>query len=102
MTLAALIRKRETARPANANPAKAANDPVAESVPLARLATLALASPTEPKPATVGAGDTAAPFDQEWFEERAAIYEFDAGYPRHEAERLAYLEVVHHGKRYFH
>jgi len=35
----------------------------------------------------------AAPFDQEWFEERAAIYEYDAGFSRPEAERLAYLEV---------
>lgn len=42
----------------------------------------------------VGTDTTAAPFDQEWFEERAAIYEFDAGFPRHEAERLAYLEVT--------
>ncbi|WIM06846.1 MAG: hypothetical protein OHM77_06155 [Candidatus Nitricoxidivorans perseverans] len=50
----------------------------------------------------VGAGDTAAPFDQEWFEERAGISEFDAGYPRQEAERLAYLEVIQHGKRYLH
>lgn len=32
--------------------------------------------------------------DAEGFAERAAIYEFDAGYPRHEAERLAYLEVT--------
>lgn len=48
--------------------------------------------PTTPSP-IVGAGDTAAPFDQEWFEERAAIYEFDAGYPRHEAEQLAMMGV---------
>lgn len=41
----------------------------------------------------VGAGETAAGFDREWFEERAAIYEFDAGFPRHEAERLAMMEV---------
>jgi len=38
--------------------------------------------------------NTAAPFDREWFEERAAIYEFDAGFPRPEAERLARLEVT--------
>lgn len=51
----------------------------------------------------VGVGDTAADLDREWFEERAAIYEFDAGYPRHEAERLAYLEVSKYvSKRYFH
>jgi hypothetical protein len=33
-------------------------------------------------------------FDQEWFEERAAIYEFDAGFTREESERRAYLEVT--------
>lgn len=40
------------------------------------------------------AGNTAADFDREWYEERAAILEFDAGLPRHEAERLAYMEVT--------
>lgn len=45
----------------------------------------------------VGATDTATVFDQEWFEERAAIYEFDAGFSRREAERLAYLEVTNNG-----
>lgn len=48
--------------------------------------------PATPAP-IVGAGDTAADFDLEWYEERAAILEYDAGYPRHEAERLAYMEV---------
>jgi len=42
----------------------------------------------------VGAGTTAAGFDRAWFEERAGILEFDAGFPRQEAERLAYLEVA--------
>lgn len=46
--------------------------------------------------AKVSRRDT-ADFDHEWFEERAAIYEFDAGYPRWEAERLAMLEVTKHG-----
>jgi len=49
--------------------------------------------PATPAP-IVGAGDTAAGFDLEWFGERAAILEYDAGYPRHEAERLAYKEVT--------
>lgn len=40
--------------------------------------------------------DTATGFDRERFEERAAIYEYDAGFPRPEAERLAYLEVTKH------
>lgn len=47
MTLAALIRKSESVTPANANPAKAANDGQGESEPLAGLAALALASPTD-------------------------------------------------------
>lgn len=62
MTLADLIRKREPATLANANPAKAANDGRAAREPLARLATLALANPTEEKPAKpekVVDGDTA-------------------------------------------
>ena len=41
----------------------------------------------------VGA-DTMAAFDQELFDERAAIYEFEAGFSRQEAERRAYLEVT--------
>lgn len=63
MSLANLIRKRETGKPANANPAKAANDGQAKEGTLARLATLALANPTEAKtakPAIVGACGTAA------------------------------------------
>jgi Rieske Fe-S protein len=31
-----------------------------------------------------------------WFDERAAIYEFDAGYSRLEAERLAYSDTCQH------
>ena len=46
MTLAALIRKRESGSPANANPAKAANDGLEEGEALAKLAPLALATPT--------------------------------------------------------
>ena len=49
MTLAALIRKRETGKPANDNPAKAANDGRARDEPLAGLAALSLANPTEAK-----------------------------------------------------
>ena len=49
MTLAALIRKRETGTPANDNSAKAANDGPARDEPLAGLATLSLANPTEAK-----------------------------------------------------
>ena len=49
MTLAALIRKREAGKPANDNPAKAANDGRARDEPLAGLAALALANPTKAK-----------------------------------------------------
>ena len=49
MTLAALIRKRETGTPANDNPAKDANDGRARGESLAGVATLALANPTEAK-----------------------------------------------------
>lgn len=42
----------------------------------------------------VGADPAAASFDDELLQERAAIYEFDAGFSRQEAERLAYLEVT--------
>lgn len=45
-------------------------------------------------PPTASTDNTAAPFDQEWYEERAAIYEFDAGFSRDESERRAYLEVT--------
>jgi len=51
VTLAALIRKRESGKPANANPAKAANDGRGEGEPLAGLAALALANPTKAKTA---------------------------------------------------
>lgn len=51
MTLAALIRKRGTVTPANANPAKAANDGQGGGEPLAKLAPLALANPTDAKTA---------------------------------------------------
>ncbi len=39
----------------------------------------------------------AAPLDDELFQERAAILEFDAGFTRAEAERRAFLEVTNHG-----
>jgi len=64
-------------------------------------------SPTElpklPKPLltvkTVATRDVsgkqgAASFDHEWFDERAAIYEFDAGFTREEAERRVLKEVT--------
>ena len=59
MTLAALIRKRETQMPANDNPAKAANDEQARSEPLAGLATLALANPRGTKGPTTAEEEAA-------------------------------------------
>jgi hypothetical protein len=47
VTLAALIRRRETGSPANDNPAKVANDGQSRGKPLARLAALALANSQE-------------------------------------------------------
>lgn len=99
MTLSTLIRgKRNSCEVATAIPAISATDGQERARTVARIATIAVANRMEAKPATpvpiVGAGDTAADFDLEWFGERAAIFEFDAGLPRHEAERLAYKEVT--------
>jgi hypothetical protein len=69
-------------------------------LPKALLAPLAVATGHVSRKqgrAIVDADTTAATFGQEWFEERAAIYEFDAGFSRQEAERRAYLEVINHG-----
>jgi hypothetical protein len=49
MSLSTLIRKGGLAKIANDNPAKAANDGLARSEPLARLATLSLAPPQSPE-----------------------------------------------------
>ncbi|MBM3272966.1 hypothetical protein FJY94_06950 [Candidatus Kaiserbacteria bacterium] len=102
MTLSALIRKRDTGNLATAIPAipaiPAAQPKWSAEPVVARIAKVAVADLTEAKPATpapiVSPRDTAADFDREWFEERAAIYEFDAGFPRHEAERLAMEEIA--------
>lgn len=45
----------------------------------------------------LNSSQSAVSFDQEWFEERAAIYQFYAGFTRKEAERLALKEVMNHG-----
>jgi len=90
MTLRALIRKRDTGKLATAIPAISAipaNDSTGDEQRIARIAKVAVANPKEPKP-------TAAPFDDEIFQERAAIYEFDAGFTREEAERRALKEVT--------
>jgi hypothetical protein len=45
----------------------------------------------------VDADSTAENFDLEWFDERAGVLQFDAGFSRQEAERRAYLEVMNYG-----
>lgn len=90
MTLLALIRKRDTGQIATAIPAISAipaSDSTGNERRIARIAKVAVANPKE-------ARATAAPVDDELFQERAAIYEFDAGFTREEAERRAYLEVT--------
>lgn len=92
MILSELIRgKHKSEEVATAIPAIPAIPPTGEAATVARIATIAVANRMEAKPATLA--PTMAPFAREWFDERAAILEFDAGYPRCEAERLAYLEV---------
>ncbi len=62
MTLSALIRKRDTGNLATAIPAISATQPKGEAATVARIATVAVATPKEEKtasPAKVGAGDTA-------------------------------------------
>lgn len=62
MTLANLIRKRDTGNLATAIPAISATQPKEEAATVARIATVAVANPKEEKtapPAKVGAGDTA-------------------------------------------
>lgn len=93
MTLLALIRKRDTGSIATAIPAIPAipdNQSTGNEHRIARIAKVAVANPKEAK-------TTAADFDQEWFAEKAAIYEYDGGLLRAEAERRAYLEVMNHG-----
>lgn len=64
---------------AKAKVANPANDGGTRSETLATLATLALADPKETK----------SDANHEAFEERAAIYEYEAGFTRGEAERRA-------------
>ena len=95
MTLVDLIRKRDRGHGANANPAKVAKDGVVSVPPLAGLAPLALANPTEAKLANEALGAKGA------FEERAAIMEFDGQLDRESAERRAHeivfcRDCVHH------
>jgi hypothetical protein len=93
MTLSALIRKRGTGNLATAIPAIFATHGRGNGATVARIATVAVANPKEEKtapPANVSSEDE---IYREAIEERAGILEFEAGYPRDEAERLAELQV---------
>lgn len=95
MTLLALIRKRDTGKLATAIPAISAipaGDATGDERRIARIATVAVANPKEVKP-------TAALFEDELFQERAAIYQFDAGFTRQEAEARAMKEVTSYETR---
>lgn len=97
MTLLALIRKRDTGSIATAIPAISAipdKQSTGNERRIARIAGIAVANPTETKPATVGADDTAQTFDQDWLDERFAILEHDAGFTRDAAEYRAHFEVT--------
>lgn len=66
-------------------------------LPKALLAPLAVATGHVSRKqgrAIVDADTTAATFDHGWYEERAAIYEFDAGFSREDAEARAMKEVM--------
>ena len=84
MILSALIRKGGLWKVATAIPATDATEEGKMAGTVARIATVAVASP--PSPET---------FDREAFEERAAIMEFDGGLSRDEAEREAWAAVLH-------
>ena len=95
MTLADLIRKKASGQVATAIPAIPAI-PVEQSKEsawgtVATIATIAVANPREAK--TKHSEFTDAHAAREAFEERAAIREFDGGFNRKEAERLAHDDL---------
>ena len=92
MTLADLIRKKSSGQVAIAIPAI----PVEQSKEsaggtVATIATIAIANPREAKTKHSELADVQAA--REAFEERAAIREFDGGFNRKEAERLAHDDL---------
>lgn len=82
MILSALIRKGGLWKVATAIASTDATEEGKRAGTVARVATVAVATP--PSPET---------FDREAFEERAAIMEIDGGLTRHEAERLAAMAL---------
>ena len=91
MTLAALIRKRESGKSATAIPATAATEEGRKAGTVARIATVAVANESgEPgKPACPATEEAINADALEFFEERAAIAEYDGGLTRDEAEEAA-------------
>lgn len=61
MTLSALIRKRDTGNPATAIPSISATQPKGEAATVARIATVAVATPKEEKPAPLAIRQPSAP-----------------------------------------
>ena len=95
MTLADLIRKKSSGQVATAIPAIPAI-PVEQSKEsawgtVATIATIAVANPREAKTKHSELADVQAA--REAFEERAAIREFDGGFNRKQAERLAHYDL---------
>ena len=90
MTLSALIRKRETRRPATAIPATAATEEGRKVGTVAGVATVAVATATnaKPEPASL-ALESINENCAEFYEERAAIMEYDGGLSREDAEAAA-------------
>ena len=94
MILADLIRKKSSGQVATAIPAIPAI-PVEQSkgsaATVATIATIAIANPREAK--TKHSDLANAHAAREAFEERAAIREYDGGFNRQEAERLAHDDL---------
>ena len=95
MILADLIRKKSSGQVATAIVAIVATVPPADSFDcstgIAGIATIAVANPEEAKTKHSDLADAHAA--REAFEERAAIREYDGGFNRKEAERLAHDDL---------
>ena len=91
MSLAALIRKGGLAKVATAIPAIPAIPVEQSKGSAATVATIAIANPREAKTKHSELADVQAA--REAFEERAAIREYDGGFNRKEAERLAHDDL---------
>ena len=91
MILADLIRKKSSGQVATAIPAIPAIPVEQSKGSAATVATIAIANPREAK--TKHSDLANAHAAREAFEERAAIREYDGGFNRQEAERLAHDDL---------